>query len=133
MDGLLVEHARHGHMADHVLRRYASTLGVALTSLEGRYEEYLRRRELRAGVVALGAADRAVIRTATSLLEAHRALARAGRIVPFALFERAVWRDGGDRDLVALRNAECARRFALRDQASCAACPRDTDRRAVAA
>ncbi len=121
METLLVDHATHGTMPDHVLRHWAKDLGVAMTSLEHRYGEFLRRLEVEAGCVVLDAGDREVIRPAVSLLDAHRMLRRAGRMVPFALFERAVWRDAGDRDLVGLRNAERARRFATRDETRCEA------------
>lgn len=133
MRRLLAEHACHGSMLCHVLESVGETLGVTSTTLERRYREFLRRLELEDGAVILDPAERDAIRRAGSLLEAHRILVRQGWIVPFALFERAVWRDGGDRNLVELRTAERERRCAMRDAPACALCVDDAPAKAVAA
>ena len=79
--------------------------------------------EVRPGEGAVIARDEAVaIRDAASFLAAHARLAAAGRDLAFALFERAVWRGGGDRTLTALRETECDLRSRARFLTTCLTC-----------
>ena len=105
------EHARHGSRADHLVADAAAGLGVSVTTVEGKYNEHLRRRESMAGVVVLDSAEKAAIVSTRSFTDAQRTLAAAGRCIDFALLERAIWRDGGDRALAALRGSERERRI----------------------
>lgn len=129
----MVDHARHGAVPEHVMARASRAVRVAYTTMDRRYGEFLRRWELDSCAIILSERDREVCRPARSLQDAHAALTRTGRIVPFALFERAVWRDGGDRDLVELRKSEIARRVTMRDATGCDVCGSQTRRLAAAA
>lgn len=121
MATLMAEHEAHGCLPHHVVDRVAASLAVTITTLERRYDEHLRGLERRVGVVRLSEGDKAAASSAICLADAHSRLARAGSAPLFPLFERAVWRDGGDRALAALREAECDRRAATRSS-SCTRC-----------
>lgn len=122
MDRLLEQHDLHGEMPWHVLVAVGAWLNVASRSVSTRYGCFLRRLELDRGTVVLTAADHDVIRESVTLGAAHRALVESGRLVPFPMFERAVWREAGDRDLVDLRKAEVGRRAHAAGAARCALC-----------
>lgn len=123
MDRLLVEHQVHGEMPWHVLVVVGHELGVAPSSVATRYGCFLRRLELAHEAVMLNETERDAIRGTATLGAAHRVLVACGRLTPFVLFERVVWRDGGDRDLVELRKAEVHRRARnAQEAASCAMC-----------
>lgn len=122
MDRLLEQHHLHGEMPWHVLVAVGGWLDVAPRSVDTRYGCFLRRLELDRGTVVLTTADHDAIRGWTTLGGAHRALIETGRLLPFPLFERAVWREAGDRDLVDLRKAEVDRRARRAGSPHCALC-----------
>ena len=122
MDRLLDQHHLHGEMPWHVLVAVGAELRVAPLSVATRYGCFLRRIELEHDVVTLVDTRCDVIREMRSLAAAYRALAQKGCLVPFALFERAVWREAGDRDLVELRRAECERRSMTEGFGNCPIC-----------
>lgn len=125
MTSVEAAHAAHGALDEHVLDKIAAGLRVSVTTLEGRYDEHLRAREVTGASITLTSREKAAIRGARSFLAAHAILAVAGRHVTFAHLERAIWRDGGDRTLTTLREAERARRAAARRTPGCATCVAD--------
>lgn len=119
LGALTMEHSAHGWLPDAVVAALACAMGVSISTIERRYDEHVRAWELRVGAVILGARDKAAIASAPSFGAAAAILAAGGTAVALPLLERAIWRDGGDRALTALRQAECERRAALR-AAGCA-------------
>ena len=133
MDRLLVAHEVHGGMPWHVLVAVGHELRVAPDSVATRYRCFLQRLEGAHGALTLNEMERDMIRGTATLGAAHRVLEAFGRLTPFALFERAVWRDAGDRDLVELRKAELHRRARTAPDASvCPMCPTATTAEAAA-
>lgn len=122
MDRLLFQHQLHHSLPWHVLTAVGAELGIAGTSVHTRYKSFLRRLELQQGAVILTNAERDAIRRSGTLGAAHAVLQETGRIIPFALLERALWREGGDRNLVELRNGEVARRVSTRAASGCSVC-----------
>lgn len=121
IDELLDEQELHGWLPYHVVEQTAARLGVRPTSLETRFDQAVRQLVQAAGW-RFAPQRYAIVVQARHFADAYRRLIASGVNVPYAVVERAIWTDTGNRTLVALRTAERRRRQRLAETASCTIC-----------
>ena len=118
MTTLMVEHATHSAMVEHVLERVGLMIGVVARSVGTRYGQFLA--SLTQGL-SLMPDEVLAISGSRDFVEAHRRLATSGSGREFAVLDRLLWADVS-RALVGLRVAERRRRQALAETDACTVC-----------
>jgi hypothetical protein len=121
IDLLLDEQCGHGGLPNHVIDRIAGDMGVAHTSLASRFDLAVRHLVRESGPLPVAALAPALA-DARSFGDAYRLVGLMGSTVAYAVFERALWADTGNRRLADLRSRERSRRQAISESGVCHIC-----------